>query len=83
MPTLHLRGVSPELLARLRAGARLRDQPLDTYALNTLQHGQDAREARSSGGHARSVTMTTQQRQDAARTAARARWATRTETPPE
>lgn len=77
MPTLHLRGVSPELLARLRAGARERDLPIDQYAIDTLQRGVDSQEARVRGGVAVSARLTDDERQERARKAAQARWAKR------
>lgn len=37
MPILHLTHVPPALMARLRSGARAKDQPLDAYQL--ADHG--------------------------------------------
>jgi hypothetical protein len=78
VPTLHLRHVPAELLARLRAGAREREIPIDQHAIDTLQRGVDSHEARVRGGVAVSARLTDDERQERARKAARARWAKRT-----
>lgn len=74
MPSYMLRRLPAGLVARAKAKAREADTDLETVLTAFLesyaQHGSIA----SSGGHARKLALTPQQRTDIARKAAETRW---------
>lgn len=78
MPTLHLRQVPPDLMARLRAGAREREVPIDEYAISVLEHGTEAMDARARGARAVNDRLTPEERSERARKAVMARHAKET-----
>lgn len=74
MPTIMLRGVAPDLVARIKAFADRRGLKLPAAVLALVESGLNHQEARSAGGQARSANQTPEERSDQARAAAEARW---------
>lgn len=74
MPTIMLRGLPADLVARLRAYAQQHNVPLPEAALRLLVIALDHLAARASGAAAVNATRTPEERQESAQHAARARW---------
>lgn len=78
MPTLVLRGLDADLLARVKAYAAARDLSLRDAAIEALSRGLDgdspAQQLGASGGRASAARLSATQRRDKARAAAVARW---------
>lgn len=74
MPSYMLRGLPPGLVARAKAMARDAGTSLDAALLAFLETYAEHGSIQSSGGHARKLSLTPQERTDSARKAADARW---------
>lgn len=74
MPTLMARGCDPALVSRVRQYARTRGGSTSDTIAHLLTVALDHLDARAAGGKLVQQGKTPEQRQDAARYAARARW---------
>ncbi len=74
MPTLMLRRLPPELLARIRAYAKAHDLRTPDAAVRLLTAGLDHLAARSAGGVAATARLTRGERQSSGRRAVLSRW---------
>jgi hypothetical protein len=74
MPSLMLRRLPPDLVARIRAYAAELQIGTPEAATRLLTIGLDALASVSRGGHARREALTPDQRQAMARHAAKTRW---------
>jgi len=78
MPTLHLTGLTPDLVSRVRAYARARELSTTAGAAQLLAVGLQSVAARTAGATALNASRTPQERSEAARKAVLARYAGRT-----
>lgn len=79
MPSLMLRGLPADLVARLRALARGRAVSLSDVAAEMLTLGLQMTAGRAAGAEAVNAAMTPEERSERARRGAAARWAKRDE----
>jgi hypothetical protein len=74
MPSYMLRGLPPNVVARAKAKAREAGTTLDDVLIAFLETYAEHGSIASSGGHARALSLTPEQRTTIARKAAQARW---------
>jgi len=74
MPTLHLTGLTPDLVSRVRAYARARDLSTAAGAAHLLSVGLQSVAARTAGATALNASRTPEERSAAARKAVLARY---------
>jgi len=77
MPSLMLRGVPADLVARLRAYARSHNRSLPSAAIDLLTIALDHLDARAAGGRRSHAQLTPAERSARARALVQARWAKR------
>lgn len=74
MPSIMLRDIPADVVARVRVFARSRGLSLVDGAVELLEAGLERRASQSAGGRAAAEQATPEVRQERARTAALARW---------
>lgn len=82
MSTYTLRRVPDGLIARAKHRAREDDTSLDAILIRYLHTYAEHGSPQSSGGHARKLSMTADERSESAKRAATARWKNRPPTDP-
>jgi hypothetical protein len=74
MPSYMIRGLPEGLVSRAKAKAREAGAKLDDVLVRFLESYAQHGSIQSSGGHARKLAMTDEERAESARKAAEARW---------